>query len=176
MKITSTDVDIVKYTLSKRLKGFKLLRNPKGTPKTTVSMVKVETSINEYNDLTQTITRTTKDFSLPCKPEETDNLYTTRYSMDGRTLSNKKFILYVPENKKYAFTARKSDYYQLGERKLPEHNEEFRRASLNILLKEESKSFYKSNAEKFSEYTPPDDGVAKTRPNFFKILWKNLKG
>jgi len=174
MKITPVDMDIAKYALKKRIEGYKLLKNPKGTPKTQVSMIKTDRSFNEYNDYVELTTRIRKDFSLPERPEETDSLYTVKISKDGRTLSDARTVLYVPLEKRFAESAQKTHGIIPENRPEPEHNSDFYSAQRDIILNEESKHFYKSKLEKYSENFPYNESI-KTQSGFFRTLFNNLK-
>ena len=72
---------IAAYCISKRVQGYQLLKNPKGTPNTTVKVLKYSESINPKTlDISQSYETISKDFSKFNKLETTQNLDIEKYA------------------------------------------------------------------------------------------------
>ena len=71
---------IAAYCIAKRVQGYQLLKNPKGTPATTVKVLKYSDSINPNTlDISKSYETISKDFSKYNAPETTKNLDIEKY-------------------------------------------------------------------------------------------------
>ena len=170
MKITSTDIEIAKYVIANRAKGYHLLKNPKGTPSTYVSMIKSDGRTNDYNDYVEITKRITKDFANGT--EKTAELKATQFSLDGRTLSDKKKVEFSSYDGVGHIEKSKED--DIPVRELPKKTLGFYDAKIDIAYEQDCKSFYKSRLDAIAEFPYLSGEPVRTRPNFFKVLWQNL--
>ncbi len=174
MQITKTKLKAAGYAVKNRLLGYHLLKNSKEASPETVNMIKYSHNTNDYNDYVTSYVRIHKNFAQTASTETRENLKSTRYSLDGKTLTNKKSITYIPNNKENSKMAQKTDGHSLDERIMPTHNLEFMDNAIDILLEKDSQKFYASALENVSMRSNIEGTGKRTRPNFFKVLWDNL--
>ena len=81
---------IATYCMMKKAQGYKLLKNPKGTPATTVKVLKYSDSINPKTlDISKSYETITKDFSKYNSPETTTNLDIEKYAFFNKKIAPK---------------------------------------------------------------------------------------
>ena len=195
--ITFPKVKAAGYAITKRLQGYHLLKNPKGTPQTEVNMVKEWYGISGQWDDVFHIDRIKKVYTEQGSEKETKLLMATHF-LDGKKLKmtspRKKDIYYsVSRNGEYSVTKERED--------IPWESND-KRSSLKLSLKRSSFLTYDSEYDKLAykkREAQFNRGYYKThyslltkivslgmhkrmayptenRPNFFKVLYQNLRG
>lgn len=182
------------YAIGKRVQGYHLLQNPKGTPQTEVNMVKEwHASSRHWDDMFET-TRIKKTFSVSGNHEQVKKLFSTHY-MDVDKLEitkprKKDISLTVKNDGKYSVVSERSDIPPevLDNRKEPKlsyersflmHDSEYDKMCISKANAQQNRGYYKK------EYSLGQKIVAlgmhkkmfypmEKRPNFFKVLYKNL--
>ena len=183
------------YAMRKRMQGYHLLKNPKGTSQTEVNMIKEWYGISEHWDDIFHITRIKKTFSDEGNHKEKRFLMSTHY-MDTNSM-----FLTKPRKKDMNYSVKKDSEYQIfkeredipfekaEKRKIPKlsfertafgiHDSEYDMMCKIKRDAEMSRGYYKKGYSLFSKIVSL--GMHKRmiypqekRPNFFKVLYHNL--
>ena len=183
------------YAMGKRLQGYHLLKNPKGTSQIEVNMVKEWYGVTRHWDDMFHITRIKKTFSKDGNHKEKRFLMSTHY-MDVDKLEMTK-----PRKKDMNYSIKKDgEYLALGEREDISFEKEeertvpllsYERSSFLVHDSEHdmmcqakhkallNRGYYKRGYSLFSKIVSL--GMYKkmfypheNRPNFFKVLFQNL--
>ena len=194
--ITFPKVRAVSYAISKRLQGYHLLQNPKGTPQTEVNMVKENFygTTSCWDDIFH-ITRLKKTFSKDGNHTEKRFLMSTHY-MDVNSMKmtkpRKKDINYsVKKDGDYTVFKEREDLAWEAEekRKVPKlsykrsdlfkHDSEYDKMCMTKRHAQWDRGYYKTHYPVLTKILSlgmhkrmayPSDN----RPNFFKVLYQNL--
>lgn len=189
-------LDTAVYSIGKRLQGYHLLRNPEGTPFTTVRFIKYSENINpktlDVEQFYEKITRQTSGFE---DKETTEFLEVTNYAFYNdktNTIDNKKQKIYERYNSKKFFTP--EIYLEKGY--IPAHKLDKRDVSpLNNVIRIQLQS-NRNSPLRYLGFTPKSIVTKKTlaqtvlenynkhkldkelttppKQNFWKTLWHNL--
>ena len=183
------------YAIGKRLQGYHLLRNPKGTPQTEVNMVKEWYGISEHWDDIFHITRIKKTFSSEGNHKE------KRFLMSNHYIDTDSMFMTKPRRKDMNYSIKKDNEYlvlkeredipfeKAEKRKVPKlsfertafgiHDSEYDMMCKIKRDAEMSRGYYKKGYSFFSKIVSL--GMHKrmiypqeNRPNFFKVLYHNL--
>lgn len=183
------------YAIGQRIKGNHLLKNPKGTPATTVTTMMHTSGIDFITlDKSATYVVTTKDFSKKKPSVISKYLFVDNFSQYNKTTKNldysPKAVNYAKyKDKKLLFELSKGvpDYNKLDKRDLSHMEKTFRRketytdftgafighiATKSVMVK---KTFRELALDKYFAQRKKDE--IKSVPfkrNFFKTLWQNL--
>ena len=183
------------YAIGKRLQGYHLLKNPKGTSQTEVNMVKQWYGVSQHWDDMFHITRIKKTFSKDGNHKEKRFLMSTHYN----DVKNMKMT--NPRKKDMEYSHQKDGIYlvfkervdippmEADGRKVPKlsykrsgcfmHDSEYDVACKTKREAELNRGYYKKG---YSLYTKIASlGMYKrmcypeeNRPNFLKVLYQNL--
>ena len=183
------------YAVGKRLQGYHLLRNPKGTPQTEVNMVKEWYGISEHWDDIFHITRIKKTFSSEGNHKE------KRFLMSNHYIDTDSMFMTKPRKKDMNYSVKKDNEYlvlkeredipfeKAEKRKVPKlsfertafgiHDSEYDMMCKIKRDAEMNRGYYKKGYSLFSKIVSL--GMHKRmiypqekRPNFFKVLYQNL--
>ena len=157
--ITFPKIKAASYAIGKRLQGYHLLQNPSGTPQTEVNMIKtLHDGINKAGlrtTVTSRIIRTSDD--LGNTNVEKRNLHSYRiYDFENNKFGkavNKELFIFNDSSKIY----KQNEYSAYELSKLKEHS-----------MQEMSEA--QKQMREFNEK------IESKRPNFFKVLYQNLRG
>lgn len=193
--ITFPKIKAVSYAIGKRLQGYHLLQNPKGAPQTEVNMMKNSYAVSFlWDDMFET-TRIKKTFTDSGSTKQKKYMYSTHYfdvNKSQMTKPRKKDILYLVENDgKHTNTKKRTDipWETVDKRKelklsfkksyFLSYDSEYDKMCYSKMSAERNRGYYKqeySTGQKIyalgfhkKMFYPKDN-----RPNFFKVLYKNL--
>lgn len=183
------------YAIGKRMQGYHLLKNPKGTPQTEVNMLKTKTAISHHYDDMFEYEKITKNFSENNAKETRKSLYSTHYfDVDKKEMMKpkKKEISLIVEgtDEKTTYALREDLSSKVAEsRKTPEfsynrssfliHDSEYDKITQQKMREDNQRKYYKQKytlSQKIlslgmhKKMTYPQEN----RPNFFKVLYENL--
>ena len=180
---------IATYCMMKKAQGYKLLKNPKGTPATTVKVLKYSDSINPKTlDISKSYETITKDFSKYNSPETTTNLDIEKYAFFNK--KTKGFNI----KKQVDYAKYRSDYHyspisvatkglvptnELKNRDLKDLNtvvacRGFRNSRGRYIIQESTRADLVLKAYNDMK-SSNEEKNAKNSLGFFKTLWANLK-
>ena len=183
------------YAIGKRLQGYHLLKNPKGTPQTEVNMIKEWYGVTKHWDDMFHITHIKKTFSEKGNHKEKHFLMSTHY------MDVKKKEVTKPRKKYVNYSFKKDGEYQVFKervdipsieaynRKVPklsfersgfgEHDSEYDAMIKTKLDAKMNRRYYKKHYSLLQKVIAL--GMHKRmcyplekRPNFFKVLVQNL--
>ena len=180
--ITFPRVRAAIYTTAKRMQGWHLLKNPAGTSRAEVTMIKVKRPFSTMGgDNVFETTRVTRTFHKKGSDERVINLYSTHY-MDQDTMEmtkpRKKLIeLTVRDNGKETLYTSKDD--------MPDNHNLVARLPEEVRKRKEEepwrRDYCKTHYPRWYKnmtlglYEKLGEGVIKRdKPNFFKVLYQNL--
>lgn len=168
---------LVSYAVSKRLQGYHLLRNPKGSSPLQLSMIKHEKEVNLYGDIVDNYRRLSKDFknSNPIKKER---LKCLRYSQKEQFDTFKSYqieeirTVYKGTNPEAVNIFNKRKLVELN--KLLDLQDDLFESMLNSYYKNSTFSRFNRHVNRFGGKVSNLDN-RPANPNFFKVLISNLK-
>lgn len=190
MKITSDSLKAATYAIGKRLQGYRLLKNPIGTPQNQVNMIKVEHKINKFFDdefCYQRISKTFANGESTLVSKKMDVVHFMN-AITGK-ITNEKNIYYRVKGAKVSdYKFKKREDLKTAERNFrqpmyfPSKNSIIQLGDRDMFL------FERKQANKDRNYYRTiDDVMTKIftagllgdvskpkRPNFFKVLLANL--
>ena len=157
--ITFPKIKAASYAIAKRLQGYHLLKNPKGIPQTEVNMIKtLHDGINKAGLRTTIISRiirTSDDLgntNIETRSLHSHRIYNFENNKFGKAVNQELFIF------NDSFKTYKQNIYSFYElSKLKEHSMQEMGG-----LQKQMREFNKK--------------IKIKRPNFFKVLYQNLKG
>ena len=196
--ITFPKIKAASYAISKRLQGYHLLKNLKGTPQTEVNMIKENFyGTTSYWDDVFHITRLKRNFAKGESYAEKRFLMSTHY-MDVDTMQmtkpRKKDIYYsVEKDGNYTVVKEREDVGldNAENRKLPklsyersrflEYDSEYDNMCRTKSHAQWNRGYYKTHyplIAKILSFGMYKQMIYPTenRPNFFKVLYQNLRG
>ena len=190
MKITSDNLKAVTFAIGKRLQGYRLLKNPKGTPAAQVNMIKGEHKLNKFFDDEFVYKRISKNFDNGNSKliEKVMNVVHYMNDITGK-ISDKKRIYYKVKGSNVAdFKFKKREDLKPAELKFRKPIKFPSRNPLVQLGDYDRFLFERRQANKDRNYyRTTDDVLTKIctagilgdlskpkRPNFFKVLFNNL--
>ncbi len=101
-------LNIAAYSIQKRIQGYHLLKNPKGTPFTTVRLMKYSESISPKTlDIKNSYEKITKQFSTFDRNETTEYLDISKYAFYNKKtnrLDTSKQAIYEKYSSDYRFS------------------------------------------------------------------------
>lgn len=186
--ITVSHIRAASYAIGKRLQGYHLLENPKGVSQTEVNMIKDKYHWTSYGDDFFETMRIKKIFSKDGNHTVKKLLMSTHY-MDTNTMQmtkpRKKDIAYIEAHdadiwSDGAIIAEKNNF----NKKLAKRNE-VPENKYDKMVKEKMEAqlgrrYYKTHTPRWHRilalglYDKLGGRPAEKRPNFFKVLYKNL--
>lgn len=189
--LSKDQVDAAKYAIKMRKQGYTLLKNPKGASNTEVNMVNIfhSHSMDDFHDQGTMIHRIKTTFNNGIKNEEHRDIFSTRFrDAETKELGKQRNVEYYRFDTKGKTNTEKTSFdipeEDLKKRKKPNWQKGFlyHEYYADYLVKETV-----NNPARKPYYSKPGArfivpiltfGLIKdnrpTRPNFFKVLWKNL--
>ena len=191
MKLTREMLSTVAYTLGKRVQGYTLLKNPKGSNPNDVSMIKTSfgTHFKYLDDIF--VYKKLQRQKVNDSYAETERTLVSTHYMDTKTkkITNKKSLLYAEYNNKNDQLINSADRFDLSEAELkkrqkPQWNNDIQEIeySQQRYRDEYYKAFYQppvsvlENILCFGQYKLFRRDSRPVAPGFIKTLITNLKG
>ena len=179
---------IAAYCIAKRVQGYQLLKNPKGTPATTVKVLKYSDSINpDTLDISKSYETISKDFSKYNTPETTKNLDIEKYAfLNSKTkgFKIKKQVDYAKYRSDYHYAPVEIATKGLVPRqKLATRNfDDLKQVVVCSAIRDSKGKYVEHESTRadvvlraYNRYkTANEERIAQNRPNFWSTLWENL--